>query len=197
YVENDLEFAFEDSRNDDGVEDAECGEYDDVERYQIGTRWRLAAVKYSLAAGRLTSEEVTRVHGIENGIVSKSDNLFLDHMHGEDENAEDVQMADHLRPMEELLRVPIEGIEHAIVVPVVLANEFELKIELLDFIRAAETWLENEPPNSITTWDDLVSKFLNRFYPHSKTRQIRNEITTFNKFSMRLLPKLGKDSRVY
>ncbi|GJS42927.1 putative reverse transcriptase domain-containing protein [Tanacetum coccineum] len=145
---------------------------------------------------------------------------------GEDENAEDVQMADHLRPMEELLQIPIIGIEDAIVVPAVLANEFELKIELLDFISnnplfglenddphshikrfyqitqtfkinqvshdvvklilfsfslkgAAETWLKNEPPCSITTWDDLVSKFLNRFYPHSKTRELRKEIMNF------------------
>ncbi|GKA57349.1 reverse transcriptase domain-containing protein [Tanacetum coccineum] len=110
---------------------------------------------------------------------SESDNLFHDHIQGEDENAEDVQMADHLRPIEELLRIPIICIENAIVVPAVLASEFELKTELLDFIRAAESWLENEPPNSITTWDDLVSKFLNRFYPHSKTREIRKEITNF------------------
>ncbi|GJZ57045.1 hypothetical protein Tco_0612539 [Tanacetum coccineum] len=109
-------------------------------------------------------------------------------------------MADHLRPMEELLRIPILGIEDAIVVPAVLADQFELKPELLDFISnnpffglenddphshikrfyqinkvhddvvklilfpfslkgAAETWLENEPPNSITSWDDLVSNF--------------------------------------
>ncbi|GJY69362.1 reverse transcriptase domain-containing protein [Tanacetum coccineum] len=139
-------------------------------------------------------------------------------------------MAKHLRLMEELLQIPIVGIEDAIVVPAVLANEFELKIELLDFISnnpffglenddphsyikrfyqitqtfkinqvphdvvklilfpfslkgAAETWLENEPPCSITTWDNLVSKFLNRFYPHSKTRELRKEITNFNKFS--------------
>ncbi|GJZ75878.1 hypothetical protein Tco_0640343 [Tanacetum coccineum] len=137
---------------------------------------------------------------------SESDNLFLDSIQGEDENAEDVQMADHLRPMEELLRIPILGIEDAIVVPAVLADQFELKPELLDFVSnnsffglenddphshnrrfyqitrtlrlnqvpddvvklilfpfslkgAAETWLENEPPNSITSWDDLVSKF--------------------------------------
>ncbi|GJW78257.1 reverse transcriptase domain-containing protein [Tanacetum coccineum] len=161
---------------------------------------------------------------------SESDNLFHDHIQGEDENAKDVQMADHLRPMEELLQIPIVGIEDAIVVPAVLANEFELKIELLDFISnnpffglenddphshikrfyqitrtfkinqvphdvvklilfpfsfkgAAETWLENEPPCSITTWDDLVSKFLNRFYPHSKTRELRKEITNFQQVS--------------
>ncbi|GJW22521.1 hypothetical protein Tco_0033143 [Tanacetum coccineum] len=87
-------------------------------------------------------------------------------------------MADHLRPMEELLQIPIIGIEDAIVVPAVLANEFELKIELLDFIRAAETWLENEPPCSITTWDDLVSKFLNRFYPRSKTRENKPQVSS-------------------
>ncbi|GJX84694.1 reverse transcriptase domain-containing protein [Tanacetum coccineum] len=110
---------------------------------------------------------------------SESDNLFLDHIHGEDKKVEDVQMANHLRPIEELLQIPIVGIEDAIVIPAVLANEFELKIELLDFIRAAETWLENEPPCSITTWDDLVSKFLNRFYPHSKTREFRKEIKNF------------------
>ncbi|GKA69624.1 reverse transcriptase domain-containing protein, partial [Tanacetum coccineum] len=110
---------------------------------------------------------------------SESDNLFHDHIQGEDENAEDVQMADHLRPMEELLRIPIIGIENAIVVPAVLASELELKTELLDFVRAAETWLENEPPNSITSWDNLVSKFLNRFVPHSKTRELRKEITNF------------------
>ncbi|GJZ74362.1 reverse transcriptase domain-containing protein [Tanacetum coccineum] len=157
---------------------------------------------------------------------SEYDNLFHDHIQGEDENAEDVQMADHLRPMEKLLRIRILGIEDAIVVPAVLADQFELKPELLDFITnnplfglenddlhshirrfyqitrtlrlnqvlddvvklilfpfslkgAAASWLENEPPNSITTWDDLVSKFLNRFYPHSKTRQIRKEITNF------------------
>ncbi|GKF33867.1 hypothetical protein Tco_0107067, partial [Tanacetum coccineum] len=43
-------------------------------------------------------------------------------------------MADHLRPMEELLRIPILGIEDAIVVLAVLADQFELKPELLDFI---------------------------------------------------------------
>ncbi|GKA37014.1 reverse transcriptase domain-containing protein [Tanacetum coccineum] len=157
---------------------------------------------------------------------SDSDNLFHDCIQGDDENAEDVQMADHLRPMEELLRIPIVGIEDAIVVPAVLADQFELKPELLDFVSnnsffglanddphshirrfyqitqtlrlnqvpddvvklilflfslkgAAETWLENEPLNSITSWDDLVSKFLNRFFPHSKTRELRKEIMNF------------------
>nr|GFA61830.1 reverse transcriptase domain-containing protein [Tanacetum cinerariifolium] len=44
---------------------------------------------------------------------------------------------------------------------------------------AAQIWLEKEPPRSIFTWDDLVSKFINQFFPPSKTTHLRNEITNF------------------
>nr|GEV10493.1 reverse transcriptase domain-containing protein [Tanacetum cinerariifolium] len=44
---------------------------------------------------------------------------------------------------------------------------------------AAWIWLEKEPPRSILTWDDLVSKFINQFFPPSKTTNLRNEITRF------------------
>nr|GEU55002.1 reverse transcriptase domain-containing protein [Tanacetum cinerariifolium] len=44
---------------------------------------------------------------------------------------------------------------------------------------ATRIWLEKEPPQSIFTWDDLVSKFINQFFPLSKTTNIRNEITNF------------------
>ncbi|GJV25114.1 reverse transcriptase domain-containing protein [Tanacetum coccineum] len=40
-------------------------------------------------------------------------------------------------------------------------------------------WLKKEPPRSIQTWDDLVSKFINKFFPPSKTTNLRNEITRF------------------
>ncbi|GJV33837.1 reverse transcriptase domain-containing protein [Tanacetum coccineum] len=131
-----------------------------------------------------------------------------------------------LRPMEELLQAPTDGVGDAIVVPPILANQFELKIGLLNLVTAiafhgfenadphsnirrfmkitqtvkltnvpsddvklllfsfslegaARTWLEKEPPNSITTWNDLVSKFVIRFFPPSKTINLRNEITRF------------------
>ncbi|GKE41191.1 reverse transcriptase domain-containing protein [Tanacetum coccineum] len=44
---------------------------------------------------------------------------------------------------------------------------------------ATRIWLEKEPPRSILTWDDLVSKFINKFFPSSKTTNLRNEITRF------------------
>ncbi|GJZ03061.1 reverse transcriptase domain-containing protein [Tanacetum coccineum] len=44
---------------------------------------------------------------------------------------------------------------------------------------AARIWLKKEPPRSILTWDDLVSKFINKFFPPSKTTNLQNEITRF------------------
>ena len=32
----------------------------------------------------------------------------------------------------------------------------------------AKHWLTNQPPDSITTWNDLVKKFLTKFFPPSK-----------------------------
>nr|GEZ17258.1 reverse transcriptase domain-containing protein [Tanacetum cinerariifolium] len=43
----------------------------------------------------------------------------------------------------------------------------------------ARIWLDKEPPRSILTWEDLVSMFINRFFPPSKTTYLRNEIINF------------------
>nr|GFC58715.1 reverse transcriptase domain-containing protein [Tanacetum cinerariifolium] len=119
----------------------------------------------------------------------------------------EVSMADN-RTMVELLQAPTEGYEDAIVIPEIAANNFELKhglthiryinkitstmrvpnvqsssIKLMLFPfsleGAAWIWLEKEPPRSILTWDDLVSKFINQFFSPSKTTNLRNEITIF------------------
>nr|GEX84060.1 reverse transcriptase domain-containing protein [Tanacetum cinerariifolium] len=44
---------------------------------------------------------------------------------------------------------------------------------------AARRWLEKEPPRSIQTWEDLVSKFINEFFAPSRTINLRNEIFIF------------------
>nr|GEW11429.1 reverse transcriptase domain-containing protein [Tanacetum cinerariifolium] len=128
--------------------------------------------------------------------------------------------------MAQLLHAPIEGYEDAIVVPLITADNFELKHGLLTLVQnkqffghdkedphahiryfnkitstlmfpnvlntsiklmlflfsfegAARIWLKKEPPRSIFTWDDLVSKFINQFFPPSKTTNLCNEITNF------------------
>ncbi|KAL2931140.1 Protein cft1 [Bienertia sinuspersici] len=43
----------------------------------------------------------------------------------------------------------------------------------------AAKWLENCPPNSLTTWDQVTKAFLERFYPLSKTVEMRSKIMNF------------------
>nr|GEV17651.1 reverse transcriptase domain-containing protein [Tanacetum cinerariifolium] len=132
-------------------------------------------------------------------------------------------MADQ-RTIIKLLCAPTEGYAEAIVVPLSLAEQFELKHSLInmmtsdqflglekdnphDHIRwfnkitstikykdvpnsaiklmlfsfslagAARRWLEKEPSSSILTWEDLVSKFINEFFPPSRTTNLRIEIS--------------------
>ncbi|GKC25931.1 reverse transcriptase domain-containing protein [Tanacetum coccineum] len=134
-------------------------------------------------------------------------------------------MAD-TRTMSELLQAPTEGYGDAIVLPPILAENFELKVGLLTLVTssqfygferdnphshirwfnkitstlkyknvphdainlmlfpfslegAAWIWLEKEPLHSIHTWEDLVSKFVNYFFPPSKTTNLKNDITNF------------------
>nr|GEU45341.1 DNA-directed DNA polymerase [Tanacetum cinerariifolium] len=112
-----------------------------------------------------------------------------------------VEMADN-RTMAQMLQAPIEGYEDAIVVPPINANNFELKQTLINLVQSnqhpevsntmiklllfpfslegkARTWLDKEPPHSILTWEDFVSKFINQFFPPSKTTYLRNEIINF------------------
>nr|GEX57837.1 DNA-directed DNA polymerase [Tanacetum cinerariifolium] len=90
-----------------------------------------------------------------------------------------VPMAD--RTMEELLQAPTEGYG---VIPKILQDVPNDVIKLMLFPYslegAARIWYEKEPPpNSILTWDDLVNKFVNQFFPPSKTTHLKNEISRF------------------
>nr|GEZ54580.1 reverse transcriptase domain-containing protein [Tanacetum cinerariifolium] len=64
-------------------------------------------------------------------------------------------------------------------VPNVPSSSIKLMLFPFSLEGAARIWLEKEPPRSIQTWDDLVSKFINQFFPSSKTTNLRNEITRF------------------
>ncbi|CAN6708296.1 unnamed protein product [Malus baccata var. baccata] len=43
----------------------------------------------------------------------------------------------------------------------------------------AKAWLHSLPANSITTWTELQEKFLNKFFPSSKTLALKKEILAF------------------
>nr|GEV61898.1 reverse transcriptase domain-containing protein [Tanacetum cinerariifolium] len=55
----------------------------------------------------------------------------------------------------------------------------KLKMFLYSLKGNARVWYDKEPPNSILTWEDLVNKFVNQFFPPSKTTYLKNEISCF------------------
>nr|GEW07205.1 hypothetical protein [Tanacetum cinerariifolium] len=108
-------------------------------------------------------------------------------------------MADQ-RTMAEFLRAPTEGYaeaivgyEEAIVVPPILAEHFELKHSLINMKTSNQFFgLEKDNPHDhircpslaqkrtpcfILTWEDLVSKFMNEFFPPSRMTNLQNKIS--------------------
>nr|GEV89507.1 reverse transcriptase domain-containing protein [Tanacetum cinerariifolium] len=100
------------------------------------------------------------------------------------------------RTMAELLCAPTEGYAEAIVVLLILTDQFELKHNLInmmttdqffelekdnphDYIRWGSPSVARKSSPSIHTWEDLVSKFINEFFPPSRTTNLRNEISIF------------------
>nr|GEW48601.1 reverse transcriptase domain-containing protein [Tanacetum cinerariifolium] len=55
----------------------------------------------------------------------------------------------------------------------------KLMMFLYSLKRNARVWYDKEPPNSILIWEDLVNKFMNQFFPPSKTTHLKNEISHF------------------
>nr|GFA56801.1 reverse transcriptase domain-containing protein [Tanacetum cinerariifolium] len=105
-------------------------------------------------------------------------------------------MADQ-RTMAELLRAPTEGYAEEIVVPPILAEQFELKHSLINIMNSDQFFgLEKDNPHDHIRWgspsvarkrtlafyshlEDLASKFINEFFPPSRTTNLRNEISNF------------------
>nr|GEY04422.1 reverse transcriptase domain-containing protein [Tanacetum cinerariifolium] len=58
-------------------------------------------------------------------------------------------------------------------------TSIKLMLFLFSIEGAARIWLEKKPPRTILTWEDLVSKFINQFFPPSKMTNLLNEITRF------------------
>ncbi|GKE02823.1 reverse transcriptase domain-containing protein [Tanacetum coccineum] len=63
--------------------------------------------------------------------------------------------------------------------PNVLSTSVKLMLFPFSLEGAARIWLEKEPPRLILTWDDLVLKFINKFFSPSETTNLQNEITRF------------------
>jgi hypothetical protein len=54
-----------------------------------------------------------------------------------------------------------------------------LKLFPFSLKEKAKAWLNSNVPRSITSWEIFVTKFLNKFFPVSKTNALRREIIDF------------------
>ncbi|KAK8952364.1 hypothetical protein KSP39_PZI003940 [Platanthera zijinensis] len=61
------------------------------------------------------------------------------------------------------------------------ASEDAIMLRLFPFSLEgrAKDWLDSLPNDSITTWEQLVEKFLHKYFPPSKTAKLIRDITTF------------------
>ncbi|GJU05168.1 hypothetical protein Tco_1121598 [Tanacetum coccineum] len=58
-----------------------------------------------------------------------------------------------------------------------------LRVIPISLTGAASCWLRNEPTGSIKTWEDLKTKFLNKYYPPDRTVKKMEEINKFQQES--------------
>ena len=54
-----------------------------------------------------------------------------------------------------------------------------LRLFPLSFSDRAKHWLTRQLPDSITSWNDLVLKFMTKFFPPTKIAQLVQEINIF------------------
>ncbi|GJX73403.1 hypothetical protein Tco_0311998 [Tanacetum coccineum] len=60
-----------------------------------------------------------------------------------------------------------------------VSDQLMLRVFPLSLSGAASRWLRNEPIGSIKTWEDLKTKFLNKYCPPGRTAKKMEEISNF------------------
>nr|GEU64647.1 putative reverse transcriptase domain-containing protein [Tanacetum cinerariifolium] len=145
------------------------------EAYAVREAWAHSiglsqAVYFELQTHRESSSKLARdqtfnstssMNHTPKGRIRRSSKQKVENLNFEEHLTPVAMMTDN-RTMAEMLRAPTEG-----------------TIRMITFVGAARRWLEKEPPCLITTWDDLVSKFINEFFPPSRIMNLRIEILFF------------------
>ncbi|GKC59953.1 hypothetical protein Tco_1087551, partial [Tanacetum coccineum] len=64
-------------------------------------------------------------------------------------------------------------------VPNITKDQLMLRVFPISLTGAASSWLRNEPTGLIKTWEDLKTKFLNKYCPPGRTVKKMEEINNF------------------
>ncbi|GJT21630.1 putative reverse transcriptase domain-containing protein [Tanacetum coccineum] len=68
-------------------------------------------------------------------------------------------------------------------VPNITVDQLMLQVFPISLTGAVSRWLRNEPTGSIKTWEDLKTKFLNKYCPPGRTAKKMEEINNFQQES--------------
>ncbi|GJS55869.1 MAK10-like protein [Tanacetum coccineum] len=65
-----------------------------------------------------------------------------------------------------------------------VANRERTRLCLFQFSlrNQASNWIERLPAGSISTWEDLTTRFLSQFFPSGRTAKLRNDILMFQQY---------------
>ncbi|GJX30052.1 hypothetical protein Tco_0238131 [Tanacetum coccineum] len=66
-------------------------------------------------------------------------------------------------------------------IPNITIDQVMLRAFPMSLTGAASRWLRNKPSGSITTWEDMKTKFLSKYCPPSHTTKKMEEINNFQK----------------
>ncbi|XP_070031761.1 uncharacterized protein [Nicotiana tomentosiformis] len=98
----------------------------------------------------------------------------------------------------------IENLATAIIVPQIQAEQPNVTLEAIRLLLfpflvtgEAQTWLNSLPINSITTSEELVKQFLNKFYSPNKIAKQVDEILSFWQKPAETLQETGRGSKMF
>ncbi|GKE98374.1 retrovirus-related pol polyprotein from transposon TNT 1-94, partial [Tanacetum coccineum] len=78
-------------------------------------------------------------------------------------------------------------------IPVVTQDQIMLRAFPMSLTGVASRWLRNEPSGSITNWETLKTKFLNKYFPPARTAKKWRKLITFSKNRTKAFFEHGKD----
>ncbi|GJY08985.1 zinc finger, CCHC-type containing protein [Tanacetum coccineum] len=78
-------------------------------------------------------------------------------------------------------------------IPNITIDQVMIRAFPMSLTGAASHWLRNEQTGSITTWDGLKTKFLNKYCPPARTAKKMEEINNFWQELMKTFTKHGSD----
>ena len=78
----------------------------------------------------------------------------------------------------------------------VTEDVIQMRLFLFSLRDKARGWLQSLQPGSIGPWEELGQNFLTKFFPPSKTSQLRGEIASLDRWILSLCIRYGKDVRI-